>query len=111
MTIVRSKMAILLAQAIPDPDYGNAAGLLSAACIAASLGLAFGARWARHLSQALLQGIMAAWCWVLITFSIPNWPFTDVWSSIFALLPGAVFVTVCLGVFAALRRHFRSYAV
>lgn len=104
-------LAIILAQAIPDPAFGNAAGFLSVCCIAASLGLAFGARWARHLSQALLLVIVAAWFYVLITFSIPNWPFADVTSSILSLLPGAALVIVCLGVLAALRRHFRNHAI
>lgn len=122
MTIARSKtiwvasalfgvLGIVLAQAIPDPAFGNAAGFLSLLCIATSVGLAFGARWARHLSQALLLVIVAAWFYMLITFSIPNWPFTGVTSSIMALLPGAALVIVCLGVLAALRRHFRKHAI
>lgn len=104
-------VAIILAQAIPDPVFGNAAGFLSVCCIVASLGLAFGAGWARHLSQSLLLVIVAAWLYVLITFSIPNWPFTDVTSSILSLVPGAGLVIACLAVFAALRRHFRNHAI
>jgi len=104
-------LGIILAQAIPDPAFGSAAGFLGILCIATSLGLAFGARWARPLSQALLLVIVAAWFYVLITFSIPNWPHDDVASSVLSLLPGAVLVMVCLGVLTALRRHFRNHAL
>ena len=122
MRIVRSKtiwvasallgvLGIVLAQAIPDPAFGNAAGFLSVLCIATSLGLAFGARWARHLSQALLLVIVVGWGYFVITFSMPNWPHTDVASSILSLMPGLTLVSVCLGVLAALRRHFRTHAL
>lgn len=122
MTIARSKtvwiasallgaLAIILAQAIPDPAYGNASGVLAICCIAASLGLALGARWARYLSQALLLVIVGAWVWVLVTYSIPNWPYPDLLSSVLSLIPGSALVAICLGVLIALRRHFRSHAL
>ena len=122
MTIARSKtvwiasallgvLAIILAQAIPDPAYGSAAGVLAICCIATSLGLAFGAGWARYFSQALLSVIVGAWFWVLFTYSIPNWLHSDVLSSVLSLLPGGALVAICLGVLIALRRHFRSHAL